>query len=266
MADATWWYEWKGQQAGPVSQEALIELVRSSQLEPTARVWRAGMPGWQPLRELPELAAAIPAVPPPGVPTLPPPGAAAPPPFSAEATSAPPAAPLEPVGAGVTLVLSIVTLGIYAAVKFYQAGTAYEALAGRRTRFVTYFWLSIALGVAAWPFHLLGPVGPIAAVASLVFTILTLFEALAVREEAMRRAGVAPPLSSDGTLKGLFIAGLLTSWLLVGLVLLCIVCFKLFADHDAIVAAVRARGAAGPGAPPSGPPVVAGPPPAGSTG
>jgi uncharacterized RDD family membrane protein YckC len=81
MGDVSWYYEEAGKQAGPVTQDALLELARSGRLAPAARVWRAGMAGWAPWTTVPELASQVapPAAPPPPLTT---PGAAAFPPNS----------------------------------------------------------------------------------------------------------------------------------------------------------------------------------------
>jgi hypothetical protein len=288
LSDGTWWYEWNGRQAGPVAEPALLELVRSGLLRPTARVWRAGMSGWEEVARVPELAAAVPAAPsrapvPPATDTertsAPDPGAAREQAAGAEAGAGtgssgagpaaesprlppegggwapPPAAPgpgaawasplpagMEPTSTAAVIGLGIVTLGIYPMIKFYQAALAYETLAGRRSRFTVYFWLSVGLAVAGGPLHVAGGLlGFAAHVGALVFTILTLFEVLAVRAELCRRQAIAPSLTPDGTHKALFIIGIFTSWLALGVVLLLVQAVKFFHDHRAIGDALRAR-------------------------
>ncbi|HEX8909023.1 MAG TPA: GYF domain-containing protein [Anaeromyxobacteraceae bacterium] len=251
MGDAIWWYEWEGRQAGPVEHGALVELVRSGRLRGEARVWRSGMPGWEALRNVPEVAIALPSARPdePLSQTYPPPpgrGASTPTP-TATATATVPALPdgMEPVSTGALLGLGVVTLGIYPIVKFYQAGAAYQALAGRPSRFATWFWLAIGLGLVGGPLLALGGfLGFTAHIAAIAFTVLTLFELLALRAEILKRYALAPVLTSDGTHKALFISGLLTWWFVVGLVLLAVQTVKLFDDHRAIGDALRARRAA----------------------
>lgn len=350
MSDATWWYEWNGQPAGPVPESALLDLVRSGRLRPEARVWRAGMAGWEPLGRIPELVSALvpvrpapaqeapPPAPAPSSPAAPAGPSGAPPdepepaitaasseaaraadvtPVTAEIAAAPavepaaepveageapvagsaaaadaggepargdaPAAPagsgaappsggqaeplattpggaggsstwaapasgtlppgMEPTSTGAVIGLGLVTLGIYPMIKFYRAATAYEQLAGRRSRFAVYFWLSVGLALAGGPLHAAGgALGFAANVAAIVFTVLTLFEALSLRAELVRRQGIAPPLTPDSTHKVLFIVGLLTAWFLLGVVLLLIQAVKFFQDHRAIGDALRARG------------------------
>jgi len=243
MADASWWYEWEGRQEGPVDETALLELVRSGRLRAHARVWRSGMASWEQLRAVPIIAAALPTATSsptsnrdPLTPTLSPAGGE-----GGWHTSALPQG-MEPTSTAAVLGLGFLTLGIYPAVKFYQAGLAYQALAGRTSRFTTWFWLSIALGLLGAPLHALGGVpGILSHIAAIAFTVLTLIEFLALRAEVVTRQGVAPALTSDGTHKALFIAGLLTSWFLVGFVLLAVQAVKLFEDHRALGDALRAR-------------------------
>ena len=48
-----WYYAEAGAQHGPVSNEALAELVRAGKVLPTTLVWRAGMTEWQPYASVP---------------------------------------------------------------------------------------------------------------------------------------------------------------------------------------------------------------------
>jgi hypothetical protein len=222
MGDASWWYEWEGRQEGPVDEAALLELVRSGRLRAEARVWRSGMAGWEPLRAVPLVAAALPT--------------------AALTSTSPLPEGMEPTSTAAVLGLGFLTLGIYPAVKFYQAGVAYQALAGRASRFTTWFWLSIALGLFGAPLHALGGVpGILCHIAAIAFTVLTLLEFLALRAEVVNRHGIAPALTPDGTHKALFIVGLLTWWFLVGFALLAVQAVKLFQDHRALGDALRAR-------------------------
>lgn len=58
-----WYFEQAGQRVGPVDLAAVSNAVRSGQLAAGARVWRAGMTGWEPWESVSELAAL--ASPPP---------------------------------------------------------------------------------------------------------------------------------------------------------------------------------------------------------
>lgn len=58
-----WFYAQSGQQKGPISGEALRQLIASGQLRPTDLVWREGMANWTALQAVPELAPPPPAPP-----------------------------------------------------------------------------------------------------------------------------------------------------------------------------------------------------------
>ncbi len=244
MNELVWWYESNGAQAGPVPDSVLLEMVRTGSLSPQARVWRSGMPTWQPVASVPELAAAIPG--PPVIDGSPPAGTLP--------------AGMEPVPTAAVIGFGVLTLGIYPIVKFYQAARAYEELAGRRSRFTLYFWIATGLLLGVAPMHAFGGVpGWLSYVGGLVLTIMTLFEVLVVRAEAIQRTRIAPRITSDTTHKVLFVVGLLTAWALVGLILLLVQTVKFFTDHTAIGDALRASAAATPipGTRPPGPPVTA---------
>jgi len=73
-----WYYAKNGQQAGPVSQEDLMALLRDRVLTQDTRVWREGMGQWTPARQVQELMQVmIPAgmvpQPAPGMPYVQPP-------------------------------------------------------------------------------------------------------------------------------------------------------------------------------------------------
>jgi hypothetical protein len=269
---ASWWYEQDGQQAGPVTAAAIERLAAEGRLGPAHRVWRDGMAGWEPLAKVPELAAALRAarpavpVPPPlsppsppglGAPQEPPPSTgygARPSPqdpawsgFGAPvATTVPAAGALEEISPGVVLVLSIVTFGIYGLVKFHQTGKGYEALAGRPSTFNRDFWLAVGLGVASGlTVHTIVLGGPLS-VASLVFSVLALSEALTLREEILRRTGIRPQLTEPGTHKVLFVLGCVLTPILVGLVLLIVQAWKWFSDWNAVGVALARSSAAAP--------------------
>jgi uncharacterized RDD family membrane protein YckC len=56
MSEVGWYYDQAGQQAGPVGQAALLELIRSGRVAPATRVWRPGLAGWAAWETVPELA------------------------------------------------------------------------------------------------------------------------------------------------------------------------------------------------------------------
>ena len=47
-----WYYVDQGQQAGPVTDAQLEELVRSGKIQPNTLFWREGMANWQAYREV----------------------------------------------------------------------------------------------------------------------------------------------------------------------------------------------------------------------
>ena len=46
-----WFYEWKGQQTGPVAEMILREKLSSGLLDAGTLVWKDGMPGWVPANQ-----------------------------------------------------------------------------------------------------------------------------------------------------------------------------------------------------------------------
>ena len=77
MSEVGWYWDNAGQQAGPLGQPALAELIQSGRIARGTRVWRPGLAGWAAWESVPELAGLAP--PPSGPPPLQPPAAAAPP-------------------------------------------------------------------------------------------------------------------------------------------------------------------------------------------
>lgn len=82
-----WYYVDAGQQAGPVDEAQLPELVRTGKIQPATLVWHEGMANWQPLREV-----APPSVLPPPPPAGLPPTSESAPPRSAPLDAVPPLA------------------------------------------------------------------------------------------------------------------------------------------------------------------------------
>ncbi|BDG01991.1 GYF domain-containing protein [Anaeromyxobacter oryzae] len=291
---AQWWYENEGQPAGPISAAMLHGLIQSGQVRPTARVWRAGMAGWEQVANVPELAALVAPEPPPmAPPPMSPPGAgaeaggfqgaartadpsAATGPFSAPVENGRAAEPqpafgpaggaqptypapqrtapqqaypqprgplvFEEISVAGAILLSIVTFGIYGLVKFYQTGMGYERLAGRESRFATFFWLVVGLGFGA-PFvnFVAAPVGFLLSIGGLVCAVLALFEALSLRDEGLRRYQLSVPVTSDSTHKVLFIVGAVLSPIVLGLILLAVQAVKWFEDWNQIVRGLGPR-------------------------
>jgi hypothetical protein len=252
----TWWYEEGGRQAGPVTVAALKGLLAEGRISPAHRVWKNGMAGWERLDAVAELAPVLETAAPAG--PLPPPlspspaasfPAAGAPPFPGGPRPAPTwvAGPgtFEEIPVGLTIVLAIVTFGIYGLVKYYQTARAYEVLAARASRFTLWFWLFIGLGVGGVIVNgASGFLGVPFGIASAVFQVLSLVEALHLRDDGMARNGLAVPVTSATTHQVLLVVGLVLSPLLVGLVLLVVQAAKWFGDWNRIAAAARARGRA----------------------
>jgi hypothetical protein len=197
------------------------------------------MAGWEPLGQVAELAPMLAhgATPPPLQPRAAP---GAPPPSAPLATI--PAAALEEIPVGTTIVLAVLTFGIYGLVKFHQTGRAYEQLAGRVSRFGLWFWLFVGLGVAGIVLNAAtGALGIPLGIASAVFQVLTLNEALAVRDEGVRRHLVTAPLTSASTHRTLLVLGIVLSPILVGLVIAAVQAVKWFSDWNGVVAALGGR-------------------------
>jgi hypothetical protein len=62
-----WYYELGGQENGPVSRAALMDVIASGRLQPTNQVWSEGMQGWMPAGQIPDLARLFPGQQPQGV-------------------------------------------------------------------------------------------------------------------------------------------------------------------------------------------------------
>ncbi|MFL5264524.1 MAG: hypothetical protein ACJ79L_19160, partial [Anaeromyxobacteraceae bacterium] len=166
----------------------------------------------------------------------------------APAPAAAPAAAADPTGFapiswGVFVALTIVTFGVYAVVRYYAAARAYEALAGRASRFASYFWLYVGLGVGgvALGSAVGGSFGAVSGVASLVFGVLSLLEAIALRGEAIRRQAISAHLTADSTHRALGIAAAATTWLGIGVIIAVVEGVLFFQDHDAIARALAGR-------------------------
>ena len=56
-----WYYQLNGSQVGPISTEAVIEMLDSAGLAPSMRIWREGMESWAAVETAPEFAAYVPA-------------------------------------------------------------------------------------------------------------------------------------------------------------------------------------------------------------
>jgi len=253
MSESLWYYEDGGKQAGPIGAEALAEAIRSGRLARGMRVWRAGMATWQAWEAVPELAAL--AAPPQAAPSAPIPWSApgaAPPPSPAAGqpgwgpaplqTTLPPGT-IEPVGVPLTILLSVVTLGIYGLVKFHQCGTAYARLSpARPSAFERFFWIYLGLSLGSVVANLVfGPLAIAVVIASFVAGIFVLNEVLAARDAAQLATGARVVLTSATTHKVLWIGGTLLTMVGVGLLVLLVQAVLFFQDHDHLAAALGRR-------------------------
>jgi GYF domain 2 len=146
----------------------------------------------------------------------------------------------EALGVATILLLSLVTLGVYGMVKFFQTARAYERLAGRETRFALYFWLFVGLLSAGALLHV--GFGVPLGIAALVFQFLALGEALRARREAVARWDLRVQTTSDSRHYLLLGLGVALSFVLVGFVFLALQAARWFQDWNAIRAAALARG------------------------
>lgn len=146
-----------------------------------------------------------------------------------------------------TVLLGVVTLGIYPLVKFWQAITQYRALAGSPTNVGTLFgaYLACTIGGALLTGIL---VGFLLIPAGYVVGWLLLGETLRLRDQVRQRYGLAAPVHDAGTHKGMWIGGQVLSWIVIGIVPLIMQAWWFFGDHTALAAELEnRRRAGGPG-------------------
>ncbi len=55
-----WYYEDDEKPLGPVSSQALLDLLNLAEISPATRIWRKGMEDWEPLLQRPEFASVLP--------------------------------------------------------------------------------------------------------------------------------------------------------------------------------------------------------------
>ncbi|AKU90241.1 DUF4234 domain-containing protein [Vulgatibacter incomptus] len=138
---------------------------------------------------------------------------------------------LEPVSTWSFVLLSIVTLGIYAIYRFYKATKAYEWLAGRTSSFSGFFWAYVVSSFLFFP-------------AALVFGALALNEAIDLRDEAAERYEVPTRrFHSKGTHVVLWVVGTLTVWVLLGIVALVFQAIYFFGEYNRIARGMEEEGA-----------------------
>ena len=67
---SAWHVALQGRTQGPFTTAQLVQAVAAGQIAATALVWSAGMAGWTPLAQVPELASQFPPAPPPPPPAV----------------------------------------------------------------------------------------------------------------------------------------------------------------------------------------------------
>ncbi len=166
---------------------------------------------------------------------------AAPP--SAHMTLPPPA--LERMEPGTTMLLGVVTLGIYPLVKFWQALNQYRTLSGATTNVATLFGAYVACMVGgAFLTSIL--IGFLLIPAGYVVGWMLLGEVMRLRDEVRTRHGLTATVHEAGQHKGMWVAGQLLSWIFIGIVPLLMQTWWFFADHTALADELaRMRGTQG---------------------
>ena len=139
------------------------------------------------------------------------------------------------VDVGEVIGLSVVTLGIYGIVRFYQVCKRYLAMAPDiPSNFEWMFWTWIAMEIVGVLTLGLG-IGILFIIGSVVFGALLLSDILAVRDEALRLRDSSLDLTSTGAHVGLWVSGSLLSMILIGIPILVIQGVKFFQDNEKIV-------------------------------
>ena len=139
---------------------------------------------------------------------------------------------------------TVLTLGLYGLVKFYQCGMAYARLVpARPSGFERLFWLHLGLALAGLLADVVsGPLGIAFGLGSFVAGFFLLGEVLAARAALVAASGARVELASDGTHKALWIAGEILAVLVVGIFLLAAQAVLFFGDHDKLADALARRG------------------------
>lgn len=163
------------------------------------------------------------------------------PPAPAPTPAPMPSEPMVEYGVGETILLSVITCGIFGLVRFYQAAQSYRrALPGGAPNFEWQFWTHLGTGLLGWATVSIF-VGVPLIIVSIVIGALMLGEVCAARAELAKRAGVAPMLSSGGTQVTLWVLGEVLAIGVVGLVLLVVQAVQFFQDHNTVAKALERR-------------------------
>lgn len=248
-APARWWVAGSdGRTWGPFDAATIHGYLREGRVTPADRVCAEGASVWVQLTTVEELApplgspAGMPPPPPPpahrasfGLGGIPAGGDA---PFDLAEVRPEDTIDLAPI---VTVLLSIVTFGIWAWVVLYQTGMRYRRLAGiQRSNFEGLFWTSVALSVCSPLFWPLG-------IAGLIVSVLVVRDVIDLRDQAMHRVAQREPVPVFTVFKtrewhmGMFVAGVLLWWIAVGFVLLIVQCVQFCNERNRVAATIRAR-------------------------
>lgn len=147
---------------------------------------------------------------------------------------------MQPVPITQVILLSVVTLGIYGVVRFYQCWMAYRAMVPQRdSTFEWKFWTWVAL--SGFGLVTARSLGFLFFIAALPFGAMVLSEVLDVRAEALQSRGLPLALTSKSAHLTLWLVGQVLDFVIVGLVFNIIQAVKFFEDHNTIVAALAAR-------------------------
>lgn len=148
------------------------------------------------------------------------------------------------IDVGTAIALSIVTLGIYGNVAFFECARQYQALApGVGKNFDAYFWLYIGLILPVLFFAIVFfPLALLLMVGQVVAGYLALGEMLEARTAVVARHGLSLQLTSPDTLKGYWLFGnFLVFFMCAGIIPLIIQAMKLFEDHNQITRSLAQR-------------------------
>ena len=61
---SSWWYVSNNERKGPIDDEELRRLLVDGTLSSNSLVWKQGMDGWQPARQIDELTSFLSSLPP----------------------------------------------------------------------------------------------------------------------------------------------------------------------------------------------------------
>ena len=142
-----------------------------------------------------------------------------------------------PVAVGEVIGLSIVTIGIYGVIRFYQVCKRYLDMQPKNdSNFEALFWTWIGIQLVGVLTLGIG-IGVLAILASIAIGAVILSDIIAVRSSALKAHGIDLPLTSAGTHIALWVVGSLLSFVLVGIPILVYQAVRFFQDNERIVSA-----------------------------